>query len=117
MGQDIINTNLRRRMLSEEGWVYFCRICGKYLPESEFYKSKAGGFGIQTKCKHHYKKNSVEPYDPEMEYLKLQPIQDDDFYETQKLLESLGYEFGPGKEPVYKQFEKKHNLNGQAEND
>jgi len=31
---------LSRRMMAETGWVYFCRQCGLYLPEEQFYKAK-----------------------------------------------------------------------------
>ena len=100
---------LRRRMWREDGLSYFCRICGQYKSEKEFYQSKTGPFRIDTKCKIHYQKNKNEENDG-MEYLKLNPLKETDFIDTQKLLETLGYHFGPESPPVHLQFNKKHNL-------
>ena len=100
---------LSRRILLDNGsWGFFCRICGEYKPEVEFYKSKEGKWGLDSRCKMHYKRKE-EDDDPEMDYLKLNPITEDDFIGTQKILERLGYEFGNG-ESVHNQFMKKHNL-------
>ncbi len=111
MGKEQINSNLRRRMMTEDGWIYFCRNCGTYLPETNFYKSKTGPFKISTQCKLHYsKKDKNESDDIEMEYLKLDPIQDEDFQGVQRLLETLGYEFGVDIPPVHIQFKTKHGL-------
>lgn len=110
MGKEQINMNLRRRMLGDDGFFYyFCRNCGTYLPETNFYKSKTGPFKISTQCKLHYGKKNKDESD-EMDYLKLDPIQDSDFYGTQDLLERLGYKFGIDVPPVHIQFSKKHNL-------
>jgi hypothetical protein len=109
MGTEQINSNLRRRMLTDEGWEYFCRNCGTYLPETNFYKSKTGPFKISTQCKLHYSKKTKDETD-EMDYLKLDPLQDNDFYGTQDLLERLGYKFGVDVPPVWIQFNTKHNI-------
>ena len=45
-----------------------------------------------------------------MDYLKLDPIQDEDFEGVQTLLERLGYKFGIDIPPVYIQFNTKHNI-------
>jgi hypothetical protein len=45
-----------------------------------------------------------------MDYLKLNPLSDKDFEDTQLVLEKLGYAFGPDQLPVWRQFEIKHNL-------
>lgn len=100
---------LKRRMWTSEGLVYFCRICGQYKLETEFYQSKTGPFRIDTKCKMHYQKKDKDD-NGEMDYLKLNPLTEKDFIETQMFLERLGYHFGPESEPVFKQFNKKHNL-------
>ena len=111
MGKEQINFNLRRRMMTEDGWIYFCRNCGTYLPETNFYKSKTGPFKISTQCKLHYsKKDKDESNDIDMEYLKLDPLQDEDFTGVQRLLETLGYEFGVDIPPVHIQFNTKHNI-------
>ena len=100
---------LKRRMLTEEGWVYFCRICGTYKPEDEFYTSKTGPFRIDTKCKEHYTRKEDDD-NGEMDYIKLDPLKEEHFYETQIVLKNLGYEIGPDSLPVHIQFNKKHNL-------
>jgi hypothetical protein len=112
MGKEQINSNLRRRMLGDDGFFYyFCRNCGTYLPEINFYKSKTGPFKISTQCKLHYsKKDKNESDDIEMEYLKLDPLQDEDFQGVQRLLETLGYKFGVDTPPVWIQFNTKHNI-------
>jgi len=95
-------------MMTSSGWTYFCSQCMDYKLETEFYRSKDTPFGITYKCKLHYKKN--EESDPEMEYLKLQPITEDDYEQTKTLLEKLGYKTGPGELPIWQQFLTKHNL-------
>ena len=109
MGKEQINFNLRRRMLTDNGWLYFCRNCGTYLPETNFYKSKTGPFKISTQCKLHYSKKDKDEPDG-MEYLKLDPLQDEDFTGTQRLLEKLGYQFGIDTPPIYEQFNQRHNI-------
>jgi hypothetical protein len=100
---------LNRRMITEHGMSYFCRICGTYKPETEFYTSKTGPFKIDTKCKEHYTRKEKDD-SPEMEYLKLDTLKEIHFHQSQVLLQNLGYEFGPDKEPIHIQFNKKHNL-------
>ena len=110
MGLEHTNNYLKRRMLTDDGWVYFCRMCGKYIPQSQFYKSSKTPFGIDTKCKLHYSHKKDEKVDKDMDYLKLNPISDEDFIGTQRLLENLGYSFGPNELPIYEQFNIKHGL-------
>jgi hypothetical protein len=95
--------------MTEDGWVYFCRICGEYKPESEFYKRKKTPFKTDSRCKIHYtKKEKGET--SEMDYIKFLPLKEQDFIETQKVLQLLGYKVGENEEPVYIQFNKKYNL-------
>ncbi len=42
---------LSRRIMGEQGWEFFCRLCGKYQPEQQFYKKKGGKWGLDSKCK------------------------------------------------------------------
>lgn len=110
MGKEQINRYLKRRMLGDDGFFYyFCRNCGTYLPEINFYKSKTGPFKISTQCKLHYSKKDKDESD-ETDYLKLDPIQDEDFQGVQMLLERLGYQFGIDTPPIWKQFNQKHNI-------
>lgn len=99
---------LSRRILGDNGFQYFCRICGEYKPETDFYKSKESIWRIDTKCKIHYTRKETDE-DDEMSYLKLNPLKENDFIETQKLLERMGYDFSTG-ESVHQQFMKKHKL-------
>lgn len=102
---------LNRRMLTDEGWVYFCRICGEYKPEKEFYNRKDTKFGIETRCKIHFTKKD-EGDDGKDNHLKLAPLTKEDFRGAQKLLEGLGYKFGKNEPTVHQQFLIKHNING-----
>ena len=97
---------LSRRMMSPTGWTYFCRQCGTYLPESEFYKKKDTHWGVDTSCKNHGQ-NIKGEYDPEMEYLKLNPLTEEDFYHTQEALKKMGYCFNCNK-TVHEQFMEKY---------
>lgn len=100
---------LNRRRLTPDGWMYFCRICGEYKLEDEFYKRSDTVFGKDYRCKIHYvKKNKDE--DSEMDYLRLLPLKEQDFIDTQILLQTLGYEFGTDSPPVWIQFNQRHNL-------
>jgi hypothetical protein len=102
---------LNRRMLTEQGWVYFCRICGEYKPQQEFYNRKDTKFGIETRCKIHFTKKGKDDEGGD-NHLKLAPLRKDDFLGAQKLLEGLGYKFGVNELTVYQQFLSKHNING-----
>lgn len=111
MTSDRINTLLHRRFIGPDGgWFLFCRLCGEYKPETEFYNSKSGKFGKTYKCKIHYQKSN-EPVDADYNYLNLNKITDNDFIETENLLKRLGYKVGPNELPIWRQFEIKHNLN------
>jgi hypothetical protein len=107
MGNNIDFT--KRRLWLEDGVYYFCTLCGDYKLETEFYKSKHTPFGITYKCKEHYKK-SQEPKDNSMDYLKLNPVSQQDLEETKLLLSRLGYKTEPGSQPIWQQFNTKHNL-------
>jgi hypothetical protein len=100
---------LSRRYLSEGGWMYFCRICGDYKPQTQFYKKKDTPFQIESRCKLHFQKAHKED-DTENTHLNLNPLSEKDFIETQKLLERLGYKFGPNQESVHIQFIKKYKI-------
>lgn len=110
MTSERLNSLQNRRFISVDGsWHLFCRLCGEYKPEEEFYNSKTGRFGKTYKCKLHYSK-SDEPIDSEFNYLNLSPLTDKDFQDTENLLKRLGYKVGPNELPIWRQFEIKHNL-------
>lgn len=96
---------LSRRMMGENGWTYFCRQCGTYLPEKDFYKRKDMPWGMDASCKIHSKDKSSP--DPEMDYLKLNALTEQDFIDTQNFLKKIGYCFGCGK-TVHQQFMEKY---------
>lgn len=105
-----IDTFLKRRIMGSDGtWHLFCRMCGEFKPETDFYNSKDTAWGKTHKCKLHYKE-AKEPKDDEMDYIRLSPIRESDFEGVERLLKMLGYKIGPDELPVYKQFELKHNL-------
>lgn len=45
-----------------------------------------------------------------MDYLNMQTITDEDFSQARLVLSNLGYTFDEGSDPVYIQFNKKHNI-------
>lgn len=102
-------TQLSRRIMGPTGeWLFFCRNCGRYRPETDFYKKRGTTWGIDSRCREHYDKTK-EPIDPEMSYLKLDPLKETDFKNTQELLMNLGYTFNSDL-TIHQQFCKKHNL-------
>ena len=105
----IMQTYLNRRIWKEDGVYYFCRLCGDYKHEIEFYNSKHTPFGKTYKCKIHYIKNK-EPKDTSMDYLNMKTITDEDFSQARLVLSNLGYTFAEGSEPVHIQFNKKYNI-------
>jgi len=109
---------LSRRMMGDSGWMFFCVQCGMYKDESEFNKNEKTNWGLASSCKVHkrgYRNRKKglstgyieEEEDNEMDYLKLTPLTEDDFIETQKTLERMGYTFGQGK-TVHEQFMEKY---------
>jgi len=111
MSNNRINSLVNRRFIGPDGkWFLFCRLCGTYKSEDEFYNSKDGKFGKTYKCKQHYQKTN-EPVDTEFNYLNLQVLTDEDFIQTENLLKKLGYKIGPEELPIWIQFEIKHKIN------
>lgn len=100
MGKQEFQQYLSRRVLTKDGWSFFCRICGTYLPETDFYKSRSGNWGMDTRCKIHYTRKES---DDGMDYLKLDALKEKDFIEAQKLLQRMGYKFGTDKS-IHQQF-------------
>lgn len=90
-----------RRILTDKGWMFFCRICGDYQPESQFYKKKGSKWGLAHSCKIHSTRKSEE--DKDMEHIKFDPLTESDFIESKKLLERLGYDIHSDV-PIHQQF-------------
>ncbi len=105
-----VDNYLKRRIWKADGVYYFCRMCGDYMKDSAFYPDKNKNFGVSYTCKLHTKKEKKTEEDKDFDYLKMSRITDNDFDETQRLLENLGFRFGHGELPVHEQFRLKHNL-------
>jgi hypothetical protein len=109
MKQQIFQQQLSRRIMGEDGlWLVFCRTCGKYKPETEFYKKKKNAWGVDSRCKIHFNRKEKDE-DKSNDHLKLNPLTEDDFRQTQMLLQKLGYRFDTD-ESIHIQFLKKHKL-------
>jgi hypothetical protein len=104
---------LSRRIMGEQGeWLVFCRVCGHFKPVTEFYKRTDSKWGVDSRCKEHYKsykKKTDEPEDPEMSYLKLDNIKESDFQNVQEFLTQLGFSFQTEK-TIHEQFMDKYKL-------
>lgn len=101
---------LSRRIMGEDGWEFFCSQCGKYQPETSFFKKKGTKWGIDTRCKLHQLKYKEEKLnDPETEHLEIKLLKEDDFKMTKEFLLSIGYTFDT-KKTVHQQFIEKFNL-------
>lgn len=98
---------LSRRMMGEAGWMFFCVQCGTYRNEDEFAELDTMYWGVAPSCKMHRKGYRKGETDKEMNYLKLSPLKEQDFIDTQIFLESIGYVFGIEK-TVHEQFMDKY---------
>jgi len=98
--EDGLDKYLSRRIITEDGMSYFCRICGTYKPENDFYKRKGSKWGVDYKCKIHSTKKEPDD-DGSMDYLKLDPLTEEDFIQTGKLLERMGYDISKN---IHQQF-------------
>lgn len=90
-----------RRILTDKGWMFFCRICGDYQPESQFYKKKGSKWGLAHSCKIHSTRKGKD--DKDMEHIKFDPLTESDFIESKKLLQRLGYDIHSDV-PIHVQF-------------
>lgn len=101
---------LSRRMLLDDGWHLYCIKCGKYLHESKFIKDPATSWGYKSSCNKCKNVKSIDLDDTvDMKHLKLSPLKERDFIETQVFLEAIGYDFHTNM-TVHEQFMKKHGL-------
>ena len=105
---ELFKDQLSRRYLSEDGWMCFCRACGKHKLCSEFYKKKDRPFGIDSRCKIHFNKRDSDD-DGSMDYMKLNPLSENDFKGAKDLLIKLGYTFDT-EVSIHDQFIIRHGL-------
>lgn len=96
----------RRIWDKEKGLSYFCKICGQYKPEKDFYKSKRSKWGVEPRCKLHFTKRD-EKDDPNDNHLKFQRLTEEDFKQARRLLKLIGYDTSKN---ISEQFNKKHNI-------
>ncbi len=109
MEQNNFGNNLSRRYLGDDGyWYLFCRSCGKHRVETEFYNKKGSLYGKSPRCKLHFNKRD-EDDDKSMDYLKLNPLTEDDFKGARDVLTKMGYDFD-SELTIHQQFMKKHGL-------
>jgi len=97
---------VEKRILTEEGWIYFCSDCNEYHDETKFYKQKDRPYGIMSTCSHAKRGLRDKNPDKTLSHLKFGNITEEDIEGTIDLLETLGYNtFGN----VHEQFLKRHN--------
>ena len=93
-----------KRIMSDEGWLYYCSQCEGYKPESEFNKDRNRPFNVYYICKDHrrenYREKNGEP-DKDLEHLKLVFVSQSDYDEKDRFLEALGYDLS---KDIHQQF-------------
>jgi hypothetical protein len=96
---------IEKRILTEEGWLYFCSDCQDYHVESRFYRQTDRPYGIMGSCSQSKKGQYDRNPDKGLSHLKLGNISQDDIQGTIDLLETLGYNTSGN---VHEQFILKH---------
>ena len=93
----------QKRIFSDNGWLYYCSMCGGYKPEEEFNKDKNRPFGLYYICKEHRTQQYREKNPPmeDMDYIKMVFVSDEDHRQKELLLKQLGYDLN---KEVHKQF-------------
>ena len=101
-----------KRVMTDEGWRYYCTECCDYHPIQQFYKAANRPFGIFSHCsklKHPTKKKN-RITDPSLSkvdtsHLKLNKVNEEDIKNTIDFLEQIGYDTTGN---VHEQFIKKY---------
>ena len=98
-----------KRIMSEEGWLYYCNNCQIHLPEEEFNNDKNRPFGKYYICKdcrkEQYKnRNGIEDG---LEHIKLTYASPEQKEMVNVLLQRLGYDTSKN---IHQQFLIKTNL-------
>lgn len=104
---------VQRRIMTENGWRYYCTECNDYHHYEEFYKAASRPFGIMSHCSEKRRGRFIgkrEKKDPNIEkvdtsYFKLNKVTEEDIKNTLDLLNSIGYDTTGN---VHEQFIKKH---------
>jgi hypothetical protein len=103
---------VHKRIMTDDGWRYFCTECTEYHPYDAFYRAPGRPFGIFSTCGKTKQANRAKrtKKDPTLEnidtsHLKLNKVSQDHIEETIDLLKLLGYDTSGN---VHEQFLKKH---------
>lgn len=94
----------KKRILTEDGWLYFCVDCHDYHKWDAFYRNRDRPFGIMPTCSKS-KKGKQTKSDPELAHLKLGNVTEKDIQATIDFLELMGYDTTGN---VHEQFLKKY---------
>lgn len=101
-----------KRIMTDEGWKYFCTECSEYHHYDAFYRAPGRPFGIFSTCSKQKQKtkgrgtkidHSLDKIDTS--HLKLNKVSQEHIEETIDLLKLLGYDTSGN---VHEQFIKKH---------
>lgn len=106
--RDRLLGHVKKRIMTESGWLYFCEDCSDYHPKDFFYKNTSRPFGIFPTC-NKLKNRESGPRDYSMDYFRLNNVTEEDIEDTLDLLEKMGYDTCGD---VHKQFITKHFPNG-----
>lgn len=101
------NKKPQKRILSEQGWLYYCSMCEGYKPETEFNQDKNRPFGVYYICKEHRKQNynkvnNIDPND-NLNHIKLVFVTEQDEQMKHSFLSNMGYNTNTDKS-VHQQF-------------
>lgn len=114
--RDRLRGYLEKRILTEQGWKYFCVGCQDYHEASKFYKTKANPWGLTSICSDHKRRNNkIKDNSEGSSHLKLSSITQKDIEATLDLLNTLGYNtYGNVHQQFMKKYEKylKHHEEG-----
>ena len=96
---------VKKRIMTDQGWQYFCEDCGDYHTIEHFYKNSSRPFGIFPTCNRLKENKEKSSRDYSMDYFRLNNVSEEDVLETLDLLERMGYDTCGS---VHKQFMQKY---------
>jgi len=102
----------KRRIMTDDGWKYFCADCNDFHPKSWFYLDQKKPFGVFPSCSRNKGAGTTkksEKSDVLTKHLKMQPISEDDIRIVLGFLTHLGYDVDKG---VHQQWMEKKQSQG-----
>ena len=115
--------SIEQRIMTEDGWYYYCNGCKIHRPEREMVDDKYAKFGKMSSCVFHHNPNEKSANTKYREQYNVPfTLEDDtnrhlickktpqDQKEALEGLEKMGYIIDDPKNPVWKQFYRKHNF-------